>query len=202
MNISPATRGLLLALAVAACSSETESTAPKTSRPLAAPDAALNNSGVTRSAMGAGSVDLTAANAGFADFQFVAIAKANGEVMGHFSQKRTRNGLNIEFSGRVTCLTTDPNFPGRARIGGVVTENNSTDPAFMTENHRVGADVWFRVTDGQVGGDAADASTTYGFKPTLVNTSAEYCALPFTGLPAWNPGSIFPLARGVIEVHH
>ena len=38
-----------------------------------------------------------------------------------------------------------------------------------------------------------------GFKPTLVNTSAEYCALPFTG-PLWNPASIFPLRNGNIQV--
>jgi hypothetical protein len=64
----------------------------------------------------------------------------------------------------------------------------------------VGDDVWFRVTDSDHGLDAADASTTYGFKPTLVETSAQYCALPFTGLPAWNPGSIFPLQQGTIQV--
>jgi len=60
--------------------------------------------------------------------------------------------------------------------------------------------VWFRVQDGGNGASADDRSTTYGFKPTLVNTSAEYCALPFDGLPWWNPASIFPLARGTIRV--
>lgn len=67
-------------------------------------------------------------------------------------------------------------------------------------NHEVGDDVWFRVQDGGNGGDAVHRSTTYGFKPTLVNTSAEYCALPFDGLPWWSPNSIFPLRHGVINV--
>ena len=100
----------------------------------------------------------------------------------------------------MTCVTTDPAFPGRARIGGVVTENNSTDPAFLTINHEVGDDAWFRVQDGEDASGAVDASTTIGFKPTLVDTSEQYCALPFTGLPAWNPASIFPLRRGTIGV--
>jgi hypothetical protein len=107
--------------------------------------------------------------------------------------------LVIDFSGTVTCLTVDPVLH-RARIGGVITENNSTDPGFLTLNHEVGDDVWFRVEDGGEGGGAVDASTSYGFAPTLVNTSAEYCALPFTGLPAWNPATTFPLLSGNIQV--
>jgi hypothetical protein len=85
-----------------------------------------------------------------------------------------------------------------------VTANNSTDPAFLTTNHEVGDDVWFRVEDNGNGGGADQRSTTYGFKPTLVNTSAEYCALPFTGTHngqlVWNPASVFPLASGTIRV--
>jgi hypothetical protein len=151
-------------------------------------------------AAGAGTIDLSAAGATPASFFFVATKNANGKVFGFFWQSRKRGDLLVEFAGRVTCLTTDPAFPGRARIGGVVTMNNSTDPAFLTENHQVGDDVWFRVTDSRGGTDGADASTTYGFKPTLVNTSDEYCALPFTGAREWNPASIFPLERGAIHV--
>jgi hypothetical protein len=150
--------------------------------------------------MGAGVINLSSAGAGDADFQFVAERKADGTVLGHIRQTRLRGGLHVDFAGRVTCVTTDPAFPGRARIGGVITENNSTDPAFLTINHEVGDDAWFRVQDGGNGGDAVDAATTIGFKPTLVNTSAEYCALPFTGLPWWNPASIFPLRYGTIGV--
>src|SRR6185295_5729677 len=118
---------------------------------------------------------------------------------GHCHQRRVRNGLVVDFSGDVTCVTVDESL-GRARIGGVITENNSTDPAFLTENHQVGDDVWFRVQEGDAETGAVASSTTYGFKPTLVNTSAEYCALPFTGLPWWNPASIFPLRSGTIKV--
>ena len=151
-------------------------------------------------AHGSGVIDLSSGGATDADFQFVAARKANGTVVGHFRQSRMRGTLLVEFEGRVTCVTTDPAFPGRARIGGVITVNNSTDPAFMTVNHAVGADVWFRVQDGEDAAGAVDSATTLGFKPTLVNTSAEYCALPFDGLPWWNPASIFPLRHGTIGV--
>lgn len=190
----------ILFLVLAACSSVSEPVAPTA---LHSTSAALNSGdGVVLHVMGAGTVDLTggAGGPGDASFQFVALRKADGTVLGHFRQSRMRGDLLVDFAGTVTCVTVDPAFPGRARIGGVVTENNSTDPAFLTANHEVGDDVWFRVQDGSVGGGAVDASTTYGFKPTLVNTSAEYCALPFDGLPWWNPASIFPLKSGTIVV--
>jgi hypothetical protein len=180
-------------LVLAACSAGSEPSAP--------PAADLNRGrGVVLHVQGAGAVDLTAAAAGLAEFQFVAHRRADGTVTGHFRQSRTTPSGTVDFAGRVTCVTVDPAFPGRARIGGVVTENNSTHPGFLTAIHQVGDDVWFRVTDGGDGADAVDASTTYGFLGSLVNTSEEYCALPFTGLPAWNPGSIFPLAQGTIGV--
>lgn len=186
----------ILILACAACSS------PSQPSPLGPTTAQALNSGngVVIHAMGAGVVDLSSAGAPDADFQFVAQRKADGTVLGHFRQSRMRGTLLVEFEGRVTCVTTDPAFPGRARIGGVITANNSTDPLFQTVNHAVGADAWFRVQDGGHGAAAADTSTTIGFKPTLVNTSAEYCALPFDGLPWWSLASIFPLKHGTVGV--
>jgi hypothetical protein len=188
-----------LLLTLAACSSVGEPVVPLPTTPAALTD----DHGVVIQAMGAGTVDFTGGVGGPGDgkFEFVALRKADGTVLGHFRQSRARGDFMVDFAGVVTCVTIDPAFPGRARIGGVVTENNSTDPAFLTENHEVGDDVWFRVQDGSVGGGAVDASTTYGFKPTLVNTSEEYCALPFTGLPWWNPASIFPLRDGTIRVN-
>jgi|SRR5687768_579920 len=184
---------LLLVLTVA-CGTDREPTVPQNMRPV------LNaGQGVTAHASGGGIVDFSAAGAGYGHFAFSATVHGDGSVAGHFRQRRERNGLVIDFSGRVTCLTVDAALH-RARIGGVITENNSTDPAFLTPNHDVGDDVWFRVQDGGEGRNAVDASTTYGFKPTLVETSAQYCALPFTGLPAWNPASIFPLLNGNIQV--
>jgi hypothetical protein len=157
--------------------------------------------GVAVQVQGAGAIDLTEAGAGLAEFQLVANWKPDGSVNGHFRQARTTALGTVDFSGRVTCVTIDPAFPGRARIGGIVTKNESTHPGFLTANHEVGDDVWFRVQDGREAADGLDRSTTYGFKPTLVNTSAEYCALPFTGLPWWNPASIFPLSHGTVRVN-
>ena len=191
----------VFALLLVACSA-----ADDPSGRLIAPSATLNNGeGVVVQAMGAGVVDFNpTGDVGDGKFEFVAMRRADGTVTGHFYQSRIRGVELVEFYGVVTCVTIDPNFPGRARIGGVVTVNNSTDPAFLTADHQVGDDVWFRVEDNGDGSNANDKSTTYGFKPTLVNTSAEYCALPFTGTHngalVWNPASIFPLAQGAIKV--
>ena len=155
--------------------------------------------GVQITVTGGGMVDLTSINAGYAQFSVSAVLDANGVATGKFHQRREIGGFVMDFSGDVTCLTIDA-ATGRARIGGVVTQNNSTHPGLHTENHEIGDDVWFRVVDGGEGNGAVDASTTYGFKPTLVNTSAEYCALPFEGLPWWNPASTFPLAHGNIQI--
>ena len=186
---------LLLVVAAAGCTADVEPTIPRNMRPVLSA-----GQGVVAHASGGGVVDFSAvAGAGNGHFAFSATVKGDGSVVGHFRQRRERNGLIIDFKGIVTCLTVNSELH-RARIAGVITENNSTDPAFLTENHQVGDDVWFRVEDGGEGTGAVDASTSYGFRPTLVNTSLEYCALPFTGLPAWNPATTFPLASGNIQV--
>ncbi len=188
--------GLALTAAALACTSPAE---PLDSAVLIQSTAAAGN-GVVASASGGGTLNLsTVAGLSDATFSFSAQVKADGSTLGHFRMSRLRNGQLVEFAGQVTCLSVDAER-GRARIGGIITENTSTDPAFLTSNHEVGDDVWFRVEDGGEGADAADQSTTYGFKPTLVNTSAEYCALPFTGLPWWNPASTFPISAGNIQV--
>ena len=195
MRIARSTLGLTLALFAGACSSPQEPTSPRVIPPIFA----STNRGVDISVSGGGFIDLSTAGVGDAHFSFNAKVKGDGSVHGRFHQRRERNGLVIDFTGTVTCVTVDPVLM-RARIGGVITENNSTDPAFLTENHEVGDDVWFRVVDGGEGHNATDGSTVFGFKPTLVNTSAEYCALPFTGLPYWNPATTFPLGGGNIQV--
>jgi hypothetical protein len=196
MYMSGARSAPILFVLLSACSSIGDPSAPvpqasATTSPGATP---------TIEATGSGTIDLSAAGATDAVFELVANVAVNGTASGHFRQRRTRGAFVIDFAGRVTCLTVDLSFPGRARVGGVITKNSSTDPAFLTDNHDVGDDVWFRVQDGGSGPGDVDASTTYGFKPTLVNTSLEYCALPFDGLPWWNPASIFPLKRGSIRV--
>ena len=197
MRVDRSAVGLLVGLAVAACGTDREPTVPRNMRPVLGLG---QGGGVLAHASGGGIVDFSAvAGAGNGHFAFSATVRSDGSVVGHFRQRRERNGLLIDFSGVVTCLTVDSELH-RARIGGVITENNSTDPAFLTANHEVGDDVWFRVEDGGEGHGAIDASTSYGFKPTLVDTSAEYCALPFTGLPWWNPATTFPLLDGNIQV--
>ena len=194
MRVARSYSAILLVFS-AACSKHDEPTVPR-----AFPTTVNGSEGVLYSASGGGVVDLSAvAGASNAHFAFTAIQKGDGTAHGRFHQRRERNGLTVDFSGYVTCLTVEPVLH-RARIGGVITENNSTDPAFRTENHEIGDDVWFRVADGGEGGEVVDGSTTYGFKPTLVNTSAEYCALPFDILPWWNPATTFPLKSGNIQV--
>lgn len=194
MHLSRRYSILALTLIVGACSSHDEPTMPRATK------ASFNaDGGVELSVSGGGIIDLSTAAVGDAHFTFNAIRKADGTVLGNFHERRERAGLVIDFAGIVTCLTVDPVLL-RARIGGVITENNSTDPGFLTDNHQVGDDVWFRVVDSGEGSEATDGSTVYGFKPTLVNTSAEYCALPFTGLPWWNPATTFPLRGGNIQI--
>lgn len=197
---------LLIAITVG-CSSEHESAI--TQPP--APSVSFNaGNGVLYSVNGGGIVDFSAAAVGNGWFSFNAVKKGDGSVEGRFHQRRETPAGLVEFSGIVTCLTVDLALR-RARIGGIVTDNRSTNPNFLTTNHEVGDDVWFRVQADVKDADGntvvVDASTTYGFKPTLVDTSEQYCALPFTGFVpgtttlAWNPASIFPLAAGNIQLH-
>src|SRR5678815_4518925 len=134
----------VMLVAMVAC---TDASAPVA--PLTGTAALLNNgNGVVIQAMGAGTVDFDpAGDFGDGTFEFVAIKRADGTVTGHFYQSRMRAPGLVEFYGDVTCVSIDPNFPGRAGIGGIVTVNNSTDPNFLTANHEVGDDVWFRVED-------------------------------------------------------
>jgi hypothetical protein len=194
MRIQRSKIGLVLATTLAACSG-----AEPLSPHLPATPSLNNGEGIVVHASGSGELDLSSAGVPNATFQFVAKRRTDGTAFGHFRMSRPSAAGLVEFEGVVTCLTVDANFPGRARIGGKVTVNNSTAPGSLTENHEVGDDVWFRVQDTGTS-DADQRSTTYGFKPVLVDTSEQYCALPFDGLPAWNPASIFPLASGVIRV--
>jgi hypothetical protein len=200
----PSTRLTLVPVALLALACSSEPSAPPTLPRASAPS--LNNgSGVEVMVSGAGVVNFVPGGSSLAPFEFVAWRQADGTAGGHFRQYRFGALGTVDFEGVVTCVTTDPAFPERARIAGIITMNRSTDTRFLTVNHEVGDDVWFRVESIKSGADAGDKSTTYGFKPTLVNTSAEYCALPFTGLlngqNVWNPGSLFALSEGQITIH-
>jgi len=186
----------VLAAALVACSVGSEPSAP-----LIAASAMLNNGeGVELQVNGAGVVDLPLPF-GDLSYQFVAKRRADGTVNGHFRFTRQNPDGLIDFEGDVTCVTSDPNFPGRARVGGIVTANNSTSPGSLTTNHEVGDDVWFRVQDNGNAGSVVDRTTVLGFAPVLVTTSEEYCALTFADGPFWSLGSLFPVAVGTIRVN-
>jgi hypothetical protein len=204
----PTTRSTLIPatlLVLAACSSDPSAPANANPLPLASAPSLNNGNGVEVMVNGSGVVNFVPGGASLAPFQFVAWRQADGTAGGHFRQFRFGPLGTVDFEGVVTCVTTHPDFPERARIAGIVTVNRSTDTRFLTENHEVGDDVWFRVESTKSGADAGDKSTTYGFKPTLVNTSAEYCALPFTGLHngqnAWSTTALFTLSEGQITIH-
>ena len=185
---------MLVTLAMAACDSATSP--PERLPPVSA---ALAVGKVGHSTTGGGVIDLTTALAGYARSTFSAVQHANGKVSGRFRQVREVGGLLVDFHGEVTCVAVDA-ATGRAWVGGVVTQNNSTHPAFLTSIHEVGDDVWFRVVDYGEGANApqADRSTVYGFAGAAgIVASAEYCATkPW---PA-NDERTFPLTAGNIQV--
>lgn len=130
-------------------------------------------------------------------FSFSAKQKENGFATGQFRQSVVFNGELIDFHGEVTCLAVDSEN-GRAWIGGIVTQNNSEAPAFMTEIHEPGRDVWFRVLDNGEGQADPDRSTFLGFEGAAdIITSEEYCAAQI-----WPDGDArtSPVVQGNIQV--
>ena len=181
---------VLLAGGVAAGAACAESTGPDL------PPAAFSvGNGVTAIAAGGGHYLLS----GVLDIKFSmgANAKANGSANGQFRQFVDLGGTVVDFHGRVTCLAVDA-VNGRAWIGGVVTANRSTDPAFLTPINEVGRDVWFRVLDGGEGAGTTDRSTFLGFEGAAdIITSEEYCAARI-----WpdNNDRTHPVTSGNIQV--
>lgn len=165
------------------------------------PEFAKGGNGTASSASGAGVAEFGIPGFGPAYFAFKAKQHKNGTASGWFRQYRTREGLTIDFTGRVTCLAVDP-VNRRAWVGGVITENNSTDPTFRTAIHEPGDDVWFRVVDyGEGANDPPDRTTTYGFEGSAgIITSEEYCAVrPWPNEPVPDART-FPVTQGDIRV--
>ncbi len=131
-------------------------------------------------------------------FNFNAVDTGHGAAAGHLFQSFVFGGHLIEFRGRVTCFSVDADT-GRAWIGGVVTENNSTHPQFTTPRTQPGRDIWFRVLDGGEGASASpDRSTIMGFEgDRAIITSAQYCAAKL-----WldNNANTHPVTEGNIQV--
>ncbi len=131
-----------------------------------------------------------------------AAQKRNRRAQGTFRHTLVFQGLLIDFVGKVTCMAVDPEN-GRAWIGGIVLENNSDHPAFTTEIHEPGKDVWFRVLD--TGRDAAesDRTTFLGFEGAAgIITSEEYCAARIWPGPPDDEENARtnPLIEGKVEV--
>jgi hypothetical protein len=166
----------LAALAIAACDT------PQSIAPLLLGGAELaseSSQQVVGHANGAGVVNVGVPM----DFVFNALLRADGSATGEGYHHALLGENVIEFRTRVTCVSIDPVF-NRAWVGGVITENNSTDPARMQPRNQPGRDIWWRVVDygdGQSG--TVDRSTFIGFTGDAnIQTSAEYCAVrPWPG---------------------
>lgn len=136
---------------------------------------AFDRGGVSASATGGGWLEKELLPI---QFSFSAIQKSSdGSAKGRFHYSVEFGGDLIEFYGQVTCLTVDP-ANGRAWVGGVITQNNSTHPFWLRDVNDVGDDIWFRVEDNDQGSGATDPdlSTFVGFEGNRdLITSREYC---------------------------
>ena len=160
---------------LAACESPT-TTAPRK----AADEAATFKSdrGIIAATSGDGRAELPP-GFGLVAFSFGANEHFANGGLGTFRQSRTRNGLTSDFAARVTCVTVDA-VHNRAWVGGVVTENNSTDPNFRQAIHEVGRDVWFRVVDNGEGGNTVpDRMTVLGFTGAAILSPRRSTARPW-----------------------
>ena len=133
------------------------------------------------------------------DYEYSALAHANGVVNGELHVSTVFQGFAIDFTGDVICVTDDP-VNHRAWIGAVITSNGSNHPSFTTPRTQVGQDIWFRVVDyGEGQAAAADRSTFVGFAGDAgIQTSIEYCTVqPWPDLDA----RTWPVTDGNIQVH-
>lgn len=180
-----------IAVAVALACDAPTNPGPDPSRP------GLSTTGVSATATGGGRYNIN--NVFDVQFAFSAVQGTDGSVAGQFHHTTdTGDGL-FDVYGAVTCLAFDATHK-RAWIGGVITENNSTDPFFQQEVYQPGHDAWFRVVDYGEGANASqpDRSTFIGFENTPgIPTSAFYCAT----MP-WPEGDArtWPLTEGNVQV--
>jgi hypothetical protein len=142
---------------------------------IAGPGTPTTASGVAAFVTGGGEYAIPAPTNLEAQFGFLALTSADGEAFGTFRHRGVFQGQTFDFTGRVTCLSTDP-VNNRAWIGGVITKNRSTHPALTTPIHQVGRDIWFRVVDyGSIHSAVPDRTTFVGFESPTIPSSAFYC---------------------------
>lgn len=125
---------------------------------------------------------------------------ADGTASGQFRFSVVFQGELVEFHGRTTCLTVDPEND-RAWVGGVITQNNSTHSFFTQDINEPGRDIWFRAVDYGEGANAAqvDRTTFVGFEGNAgIETSREYCDLQI-----WPEGDARtnPVTQGNLQLH-
>lgn len=133
--------------------------------------------GVSATATGGGDFLVTLGSGFQGEFAFSGVQQEpDASATGHFRFSLVFLGELLEFHARTTCMTVDAEN-GRAWFGGVITQNNSTHPAWLTDVHEPGDDIWFRVVDyGEGGGDPSDRTTFVGFAGNAgIITSEEYC---------------------------
>ena len=134
-------------------------------------------------------------NAFETQFAFTAVLHQDEHASGAFHHRTEDANGTIDFQGEVTCLAVDTAL-GRAWIGGVITVNDSTNPAFNTPIHQVGHDIWFRVLDNGQGHADPDRTTFVGFEGAIPS-SAEYCRQQI-----WPAGDArtWPVTEGNLDV--
>jgi hypothetical protein len=153
-------------LALAACD------ASQPAEPAIAPSLAVGQQ-VIGHVTGEGSIDVGVPMF----FNMTALLHADGSATGEAYHFASLGATFIEFRTRVTCVSFDP-VNNRAWVGGVITENTSTDPVRMQPRNEVGRDIWWRVVDyGDGLSGTVDRSTFLGFTGDAgFQTSADYCA--------------------------
>lgn len=185
-----------LVVAVTSCEQATEPLAESAAP--GAPAASHAGEGVLASTSGGGHFLI----GGVIDVRFALTANQTGGDLSAAGQARHSlvfQGELIEFHQRVICMAVDP-VNDRAWIGGVITQNQSTHPAFTGQIHQPGHDIWFRVVDYGEGDNASqpDRSTFVGFEGGAgIDTSLEYCELQI-----WPEGDArtSPVTEGNIQV--
>ena len=172
----------------------------------------LDKGGPVAQATGGGQYTLTVLEAAFGvtfpgKFSFGATQFANGRANGQLRYTLDLgDGINgvlaggvIDFHGRVTCVSVDL-ANGRAWIGGVITQNKSTQPFYRDDaTTQVGKDIWFRVLDTGEGQSPPDRTTFVGFEGNAgIITSQEYCDAQI-----WpdDNARTNPVSQGNIQVH-
>jgi len=163
----------------------------------AAPELSLQSQSSQQKLTGGGWFDLQGVIP--VNFNYDVSATLGAAASGTFHIFFEADGAVVDFDGAAQCLSVDSENH-RGWVGGVITANRSTHPAFTDPVlHAAGADVWFRVVDyGEGAGAPADRSTTFGFRGSAgIITSAEYCATrpwPDADARTW------PVVRGNIQV--